>query len=359
VTYFKEREQRTLKKLDEIKDELPPFADKFFLAISNITTPLTRLNYAYDLRLFFYFICFELGTQTTKMPIDLTLEDLEDLTTHDVDQFIDWTTMRDSIFSSTPHTNTERGKARKISTLRSFFAYYFKLEQLTSNIMPNINMPKIREKPIIRLERKEIADLIETVMYGHADMSVRQRAIHYHTKVRDLTIMVFLLSTGIRVSELVGLNIGDININEELFRITRKGGKTDILPMPEDLTEQLHDYLRHYLEGADRKVPNKQLALDDNVKSPLFKSLQNQRITVRAVQKLVKKYADMITLKKISPHKLRSTYGTNLYRKTKDIFVVADLLGHKDVNTTRKHYTAMGEDIRREAVDKVRIIDED
>ena len=74
------------------------------------------------------------------------------------------------------------------------------------------------------------------------------------------------------------------------------------------------------------------------------------------MEDLVKKYSRIVSpLKKISPHKLRSTYGTQLYRETKDIYVVADVLGHKDVNTTRKHYAAISEDIRRNVADKVRL----
>ncbi len=80
----------------------------------------------------------------------------------------------------------------------------------------------------------------------------------------------------------------------------------------------------------------------------MFISLQNKRISVRAVENLVKKFAQIASpLKKISPHKLRSTFGTNLYRETKDIYIVADVLGHKDVNTTRKHYAAINEDMRK------------
>ena len=84
--------------------------------------------------------------------------------------------------------------------------------------------------------------------------------------------------------------------------------------------------------------------------------MQNKRISVRAVEKLVKKYASKVTsLKKITPHKLRSTYGTNLYRETGDIYLVADVLGHKDGNTTRKHYAAQQEENRRRAAKVVKL----
>ena len=84
--------------------------------------------------------------------------------------------------------------------------------------------------------------------------------------------------------------------------------------------------------------------------------MQNKRISVRSVENLVKKYASRVTtLKKITPHKLRSTYGTSLYRETNDIYLVADVLGHKDVNTTRKHYAAQADERRRSAANKVRL----
>ena len=84
--------------------------------------------------------------------------------------------------------------------------------------------------------------------------------------------------------------------------------------------------------------------------------MQNRRFSPRTVENLVKKYARIVTpLKNISPHKLRSTYGTALYRKTKDIYIVAEVLGHRDVNTTKKHYAAITEDIRKQASDKVKL----
>ena len=88
----------------------------------------------------------------------------------------------------------------------------------------------------------------------------------------------------------------------------------------------------------------------------LFLSMQNRRISVRAVENMVKKYSATVTsLKKITPHKLRSTYGTSLYRETGDIYLVADVLGHKDVNTTKKHYAALEDERRRYAADKVKL----
>lgn len=83
---------------------------------------------------------------------------------------------------------------------------------------------------------------------------------------------------------------------------------------------------------------------------------QRKRIGVQAVENLVKKYARQVTTtKKITPHKLRSTYGTALYQETGDIYLVADVLGHKDVNTTKKHYAALDDSRRRQAATAVKL----
>ncbi|MDD3862929.1 MAG: tyrosine-type recombinase/integrase, partial [Clostridia bacterium] len=164
------------------------------------------------------------------------------------------------------------------------------------------------------------------------------------TRERDVAILSLFLATGIRVSELVGMNFNDIDFETNSFVITRKGGNKTVLYFSGEIKDALLKWL---------KVRENLKKLSQNEKA-LFISLQNRRISVRAVENLVKKYAKAISpLKNISPHKLRSTYGTNLYRATKDIYIVADVLGHRDVNTTKKHYAAISEDIRKDAATKI------
>ena len=154
------------------------------------------------------------------------------------------------------------------------------------------------------------------------------------------------MGTGIRISELVGLNNEDIDFTTNSFKVIRKGGNQAILYFSEEVADALAQYLAYKEE--DKNTPENEHAL--------FLSIKMHRISIRAVENLVKKYSRIVSpLKKISPHKLRSTYGTQLYRETKDIYVVADVLGHKDVNTTRKHYAAISEDIRRNVADKVKL----
>ena len=105
-----------------------------------------------------------------------------------------------------------------------------------------------------------------------------------------------------------------------------------------------------YLEERDRIIP------ESGSEDALFLSLQRRRMAVRSVENLVKKYAKTVApLKPITPHKLRSTYGTSLYRETGDIYLVADVLGHSDVNTTKRHYAALEDERRRSARNKVQL----
>jgi len=317
MSYFKDRELETLARLEERKRQLPPICNRFFIGAAQRTSSLTRLNYAYDLKLFFEFLKTEIEIFSDLRIIDFKESDLENVEVQHVEMFLE----------HLGTTNGDKGKSRKLATLRSFFAYLFKVELISKNILPNVDMPKIREKTITRLDNEEMRTMLESI-----------------ENMRDRTIVLMFLATGIRVSELVGLDIYDIDFKNESFRVTRKGGKQEILYMPTELVEQLAIYLGTF---------------SNDQSTPLFPSTKSRRITVRAVQNIVKKYASIAApLKNISPHKLRSTFGTNLYRETGDIYVVADVLGHRDVNTTKKHYAAMSEDVKREAASRVKILED-
>ena len=161
-----------------------------------------------------------------------------------------------------------------------------------------------------------------------------------------MALLTLLLGTGIRVSECVGIDIDDIDFKTNGIRVHRKGGYNTTVYFP----DEVRTALINYLEDRKLKIP------EEGSENALFLSMQNKRITVRAVENLVKKYSrNVTTLKKITPHKLRSTFGTNLYKESGDIYLVADVLGHKDVNTTRKHYAAQDDENRRRAANMVKL----
>lgn len=238
-------------------------------------------------------------------------------------------------------TNSERGKARKLSAVKAMFKYFFKRGDLKTDISAKVDSPKIHEKEIIRLERPEVNELLDVVESG-TGLSHHQKTFHNKNRIRDMAIVALFLGTGIRVSELVGLDVNDFDMDNNSFVVTRKGGNRVILY----LNDEIKSYLLGYLESRD--LLDKPISQKENV--PMFLSMRDSRLTTRAVENIIKKYAKVaVPLKKITPHKLRSTFGTELYRNTGDIYIVADVLGHKDVNTTKKHYAALSEDMRRDA----------
>ena len=226
------------------------------------------------------------------------------------------------------------------------FKHFFNKGLISVDNSAKVSTPKLHDKPIIRLEQNEVYNIIDTVESGNG-LSPHQLAYHEKNKVRDSAILMLFLGTGIRISELVGLNNDDLNFDNNSFIVTRKGGSKSILYFDSDVAGALMRYI-------DQKDEQQMQSIEDA--NALFLSNKNRRITVRAVENLVQKYAKIVSpLKKISPHKLRSTYGTQLYKATGDIYIVADILGHKDVNTTRKHYAAISDDNRRAVVGKVKL----
>ena len=161
-----------------------------------------------------------------------------------------------------------------------------------------------------------------------------------------MLLLTLLLGTGIRVSECVGLDVEDVDFKNNGIKVTRKGGNEMVVYFGPEVEKAL----KKYLEVRENITP---LAGHEHA---LFYSTQRRRIGVQAIENLVKKYArEITTTKKITPHKLRSTYGTALYQETGDIYLVADVLGHKDVNTTKKHYAALDDARRRQAAKAVRL----
>ena len=351
-------EYQTQKKLDytmrfrNILAELPDFCRLYFRAVEPTTSILTRYGYAVDLRSFFRFLTSgRVEAFSGKEPIDITLSDLKLLRSFDIELYLEYISMYRSETADGSKKiveNNERAKARKLSAIRALFKFLYKKSLIETNCAALVDTPKLHEKAIIRLDANEVADLLDTTEQG-SGMTKNQRYYHEATKVRDVAILSLFLGTGIRISELVGLDLNDIDFTKNQFVITRKGGNQETLAFG----PEVQSALLAYLEERKKIIP---LAGSENA---FFLSMQRKRITPRAVENLVKKYAKLTTpLKKITPHKLRSTYGTMLYQESGDIYLVADVLGHKDVNTTRKHYAAMTEDKSRLAAKYIKLREE-
>lgn len=336
---------RTIIALRKITSNLPAFCKDYFRSLETTTTPKTRLSYGYDLKLFFYFLK-QNNPIFRDLPIQkISLSHLEKIQAVDIEEFIEFLRLyKDE--NGTVHTNKEAGISRKLSAVRGLYSYFMKHQRISNNPTLIIDNPKKRSHNIIRLDPDEVARLLDFVEQGTDTMSDQKLRYFNKNKVRNLAIFTLLLGTGIRVSECVGLDISDIDFRNNRIHIIRKGQKEDFVYFGDEVAETLHNYLkeRHSIKALSGH------------EDALFLSTRRRRLCTRSIEHLVTDYASYLsTSKHITPHKLRSTYGTSLYRETGDIYLVAEVLGHNDVNTTKKHYAALDEDRKRRASNAVKL----
>ena len=344
TTYREHTDTENILKLRQVLSTLPAFCKDYFRAIDSTTTTKTRISYAYDIRIFFQFLLDENPAFKNYAMTDFSVDVLDQIKAVDLEEYMEYLKVYQN--GDKTETNGERGLKRKISALRSFYAYYYKREMIHTNPTVLIDVPKIHDKSIIRLDTDEVALLLDYIEHCGDSLTGQKRVYYEKTKERDLAIVTLLLGTGIRVSECVGLDIEDVDYNNNGIKVTRKGGNEMVVYFGEEVEKAL----KRYLEVRAGITP---LAGHEHA---LFYSAQRKRMGVQAVENMVKKYSRQITTtKKITPHKLRSTYGTALYQETGDIYLVADVLGHKDVNTTKKHYAALDDARRRQAATAVRL----
>ncbi len=353
TTYHEQLAAKRTQKVRDMLKALPIACSDFIRSITMTTSPLTRMAYTIDLGVFFDYAAKELPTFASKTASQIKDSDLDQLTAGDIQGFTDYLTLYyktddpDELSGQQKVLrNHESGVMRKLSSLRSFFDFLFRDGRISGNVAALVSLPKLHEKPILHLQQDEISRLLEMTLSGE-NLSPTQKRYHQFTATRDYAMLMLFLGTGMRVSECVGLNLEDIDLETLALLVTRKGGNQVILYFPPEVKDALQTYIAQRMAIQTQK----------GEEHALFLSMQNRRITQRAVQMMVKKYSALaVPLKKrMSPHKLRSTYATHLYHQTEDIYLVADALGHSDVNTTRKHYAAMSDRRRREAAANVHL----
>lgn len=357
IEYRASIDEKRINQIRKLLKELPQACGDFIRNISTTTSTLTRLAYVYDLRIFFSFLTAERVRFSTCSSISFSDLDLAAISQSDLEAYVEYLTIyykNETADNELKHSkaiqNHELGIMRKLSSLRSFFDYLYRSKRIPGNVATLVPLPKLHEKPILRLELDEVKKMLSIAQSGES-LTAHQQHYQKITQSRDYAMLSLFLGTGIRVSECVGIDIDDLDFYQNACLVTRKGGNQVMIYFPQEVADALFNYLEE----------RKNIEALPGHENALFLSMQKRRITQRAVQNLVKKYAALAAplKKKISPHKLRSTFGTNLYNETGDIYLVADVLGHSDVNTTRKHYAAMSERRRREAVKFVKIQQED
>ena len=340
-SYQNEKKVQTNLRIRELQGEMPQAVSDFIRSMIGHSSELTRLGYLYDIRLFLRFLTQE-DVRFSDTPMQLiTPEMLGSLALRDFERYTEFLSqyvrtdenggeVTDAHGNPVFVTNREVGMSRKLSAVRTFYKYMFSHGLIEANVTANLTMPKIHKKPVIFLNKDEIARLFDAVNTGEG-LTDRQKAYNESFRTRDVAIVSLLLGTGIRESELIGLDLGDVNLKDRTFMVTRKGGNEALLHFNAQVGEALADYL--FLRKQIEALPGHEKAF--------FLSSQRRRLSARALQDLIKKYAQVAAplKKRLSPHKMRSTFATNLYKNTHDIYLVSEALGHAQLETSTR-YTA-------------------
>jgi len=331
------------EKLREKLLLLPDFAVDFLYFISLDTEVRTRIEYAKDITLFLEFLLISqkcLKDNVNKIEPD----DLDALKNRDFIDFFDYLTNYTRTYTTTTgktvkqkFSNSAQGKSRKLATLRRLFHYLFVNDHITKDVTQAIEI-KVPSKVKIsnRLSPDEMNRLFSTIMDDLKIENERQAKFHQKVKFRDYIMVLLLAYTGIRVSELVQLDIDDIHLKRKRLIVLRKGGDEQEITMPERIIDDIQDYVTERKKNTD---------VEKDSQNALFLSLHKKRIDPKTVRVMLEKYRQRSGIEiKITPHVFRRTFGTNHYNTYKDMYLTAQVLGHDSAETTRKFYADPSEE---------------
>lgn len=334
----KELELQLREKLRQKMMLLPDFAADYLYSLENSRQLRSRIEYAKDIILFFEFLV-ESGKCNKKMITSLSPSDLDELKERDFLDFLDYLTRYTKVVQYTngkqtlqEFTNSKAGKSRKMAALSKFFSYLSKRKLITRDVTADVDKIKLDVKVKInnRLTPEELDRFFATILEDVGIEKERQLKFHQKLKFRDYIMTLIMAYTGIRISELVQLDIDEVHIDKRVLIVTRKGGNEQSIPLPDRIMEDLADYIMERKQVKD--IPKKE-------ENALFLSLHRKRIDAKTVRVMLDKYQKRSGLDiKITPHVFRRTFGTSHYNLTKDMYLTAEVLGHSSAETTRKFY---------------------
>ena len=322
---------------------MPFFVKDYLMARSKSKEATTRYAYLIDLRVFLRFLKENNPLYKDVAIKDMDLEVLKNVTPRDINEYVNYLSAYEG--TNGYQSNENEGIRRKLAALSAMYTYYCRSGELTANPVGAIELPKKVMKKNVFLEDDEIERIFQAIESGSTMSESGRKRFHDATKYRDLAIVTLLLSSGIRVSELVGLNLTDIDFDHPLsdsegnivYRsvVTRKGGDDDYVYLTEDTV----DIIRIYME---ENRPGMLAGKGDENEQALFLSLRGKRISVGSVEALIKKYTKTtVPTKNIHPHSFRKTRGTRLYNETGDLQLTANVLGDKTLDVVSRHYVSV------------------
>jgi len=329
--------QRYAAKVRVLEAQLPYFCTQYFNSKSLSLEKQTEFAYAVDYKTFFVFLQSYRDECKNILIKDIPASIFDKLTEDDIHAYTSY--LSEYCIDGKDRHNGDTGIQRKMSSLKSLCKFLLKKGEISRNPIELVDMPKIHKKDIMILNNKEIKRLFDVIEHetGMTDYQIK------HNKKcvnRDYAIMMLFLGTGIRISELVGLDVQDVDLVDKTIHITRKGGNQQNLYISDQVADALEKYLG---TGTNTVFSGTRSSFEvDKEENALFISRKKNRLSVRAIQKLVTKYSKLAFGEssngtKLHAHLFRKTYGTNLYLDEGDIKLVADTLGHSSISTTARH----------------------
>ncbi len=331
--YKKIKNYEVRQKANKIIEKLPDYVHDYFLEREIRLSAMSIYSYANQLQTFFNFLIEHNPALSNKTPADISLDDLNRLNDRDIVEFMHY-------LRNYPEKRSD-GTVRFVEctpvtiqhytvALNTFWKYMVVRHMVESNPIELITRAKLPKQEVIYLDRERRDQFLDAVKSGDG-LNDRQAKFHEKNAPRDLAIMNVFLSTGIRVSELVGMDVNDIDFAKHSINVFRKGGNFDRV----FFSDKAEYYLKQYLEVRE------ELYEPDEKEHAVFLNRSGKRISVRSVQLMVKKYitASMPSeAERITPHKLRSTYAETMLKATGgDLEKVQKLLGHSSITSTT-HY---------------------
>lgn len=314
----KENEEKKLRKIEVKIENQPIYIKKYYYTLDNksYTTKDTYINYVLS---FIEFVKNDLHLDTSNVSC------FNNIKKSDIDYYLSGLNGKTSI------------KRCRLYGIKTFFEFLEDDEYISNNPCLKVAVPKEKEEHVITsLTKKEIAVVKQNILNGSG--SYYAKSIQRKWKKRDMAIMMLGLSLGFRVTSLTEINLEDIDFKSQKIAIVEKGNKMRTVMFSNELKKVLLDWVedRRNILGKDVDSIN-----------ALFISNRHTRISANGIEKLVAKYTQNID-KHITPHKLRSTCATNVYNKTGDIYLTADILGHNNISTTRR-YAQISEERKKRA----------
>lgn len=326
--------------------DLPDFVFSYIEEYYSGESVNTKLAYSLDIKVFFDFLRAE-GFGGVDKNEDFTVEHMNAVTPVMLIHFKSYLREYEVVYTSPRGKPVKRvlknsafGINRKLSAVRGLFIYLYKTEQISQNVTDKVDFMKLHQKIKKPLTTQETIKLIDVLYNGENYFEGRQLAEYNRKKLRDIALFVTYLGTGVRVSELVSLNVGDLDFDEDnhigSFIVTRKGGDQQEIFMP----PQVYEALKNYTDSINAKDTD-----------PLFLNRSGERIKVGGVEKVLKSYCAAVGIThpdKTRPHALRRTFACQLLADGVDIKMVAELMGHKNIEVTHRYYAQYSSQQRRE-----------